>query len=439
MKLEYVPRDQQNHFTTLDRPRPSGIRTVIFSFLAWQMIWALIFGGTIAAIWYGAAPVLAILTGATVLVLLPAVASSIAEVRRGRGNVILTYLDQAVRLNLPLPRLLDAAQRSEQRGTALRLRALRDLLEDGAPLDLALPAAVPEIPARKVSLIAAAERLGQLRKTLDRLVKTSDAGIDQDNASRNAFARWYPLLMTLAVSFVLTTLLAFAMPRIQNVFNDFNMRLPYPSTVLMRLSRSLNDWDPLGRSGSTVIIFVLIALGIAFRRIVSVRARGARFAWFDEILWRLPIIHGLQKNNGLADAFHTIADAMSSGYSLPRAIEEAATLRMNSVLRNRFRKWGAAIQGGAPADQAARDAALPALVCGMIGSGRGGEPSAAMDFLASYYEDRFSRSRELLQAAIVPAVAIFFGAIVIFVASGTYLPLLQLMDQLDIKALQVSK
>jgi type II secretory pathway component PulF len=141
----------------------------------------------------------------------------------------------------------------------------------------------------------------------------------------------------------------------------------------------------------------------------------------------------------LGDACGTIAAALRSGRPLHRAIEEATTIRMNEVLRERLREWELGVEAGQAADEAAREAGLPNLVCGMIGAGRGGEPAEAVEFLAAYYRGRFSRSRELLRAGAVPIMALVFGGFVLFVAAGMFSPLVEMMDHLTTGAMKVSK
>jgi len=75
----------------------------------------------------------------------------------------------------------------------------------------------------------------------------------------------------------------------------------------------------------------------------------------------------------------------------------------------------------------------------MIGSGRGGDPAQAVEFLAAYYSARFSRAHELLRAASVPLLVFVFASIVLLVASAMYLPLIQMIDALSAKAVEVSK
>ena len=65
------------------------------------------------------------------LLLVPLLARALTAVGRRRGASVLAYLEQAVRLNLPLPQMISAAQRSESGRLAARLERLSSNLAAG--------------------------------------------------------------------------------------------------------------------------------------------------------------------------------------------------------------------------------------------------------------------------------------------------------------------
>lgn len=436
--LNYAAQGRENR--PLAAPRAHGPASRALrrtgSFLVTLVVGVGAFTVTTVALWF-LHPGLGLMAGVAWFVLLPAVAGMRAEVRRRRAAIILTYLSQATTLNLPLARMIDAARWSESKRTGRRLKHLRDLLEDGASLEAALPIATPEVSPRTVGLIAAGERLGRLPQALARVVEDHRAPVGGD-PSRDAFARWYPLMMTTAVFLLVGLIMVFVMPKFEQIYMDFGLRLPRPTVLLLDLSRGVYE--------SMVIPLLLAVLffavvGNTFRQALGgggeSPADGDRIGLIDGVLWRVPILHGIQRDQGLADAFHTIADALRTGRSLPRAIDEAARLRVNRVLRDRLVRWRDGIEEGLPADGAARRADLPHLVGGMIASGRGGDPAAAVEFLANYYDGRMSRARELLRAAVVPLFALIFGGLVLFLVTAMYSPILSLMNSLSASAMQV--
>jgi type IV pilus assembly protein PilC len=244
--------------------------------------------------------------------------------------------------------------------------------------------------------------------------------------------------MTAAMSLLVMMILIFVMPKFEEIFKDFGLRLPPATRALINLGHGAFEYEFIP---FLMGLFVLGVLGNAFRGAFGGpgSSSAGRSEMLDEILWRVPLVHGLQRDQGLADAFQTIADALRTGRPLPRAIEEAAQVRMNGVLRRRLRRWYTGMEAGLPADEAARGAPLPALVAGMIASGKGGDPAQAAEFLAAYYGGRFSRARELVRAAIVPVLVLLFGTLVLFLVTGMYQPILNLMDHLSADAMKVTR
>jgi type II secretory pathway component PulF len=436
-QLDYASRGRQLTFpVAADRPPAWHVTLRALKSLGWTLLSAFVFFLVLAALWQ-LHPLLSIFAGIAWVIVLPALEAMARDVRRRRATVILSYLAQAASLNLPLPRMLDAARQSEPKKTAQRLGRLRDLLEDGAPLSIALPAAAPEVTARTVSLIGAAERLGRLPQALDRAVREQQHPAGGD-PSRDAFTRWYPVLMTAAMSLLLMLILVFVMPKFEQIFRDFGLRLPPATRALINLGRGAFEYEFIP---VLLGLFVLGILGNAFRGAFGGpnSSSAGRSEMLDEILWRVPLVHGLQRDQGLADAFQTIADALRTGRPLPRAIEEAAEVRRNVVLRRRLLRWRTGMEAGMRADEAAHAAPLPPLVGGMIASGKGGDPAEAAEFLAAYYGGRFSRARELVRAAIVPVLVLLFGALVLFLVAGMYRPILDLMDHLSETAMKVNR
>src|SRR5688572_26235968 len=142
-------------------------------------------------------PAMGYITPAALVLLLPVAVQSVRAVRRRRGLTALSYVAQAVRLNLPLPYMIDAARLSERGALRRRLFELRELLEAGYPVGEALAEAVPEVPRRAVTLTSAGERLGRLPQTLARLVGEQQREADRPDTSAHTFYRSYPLVMSM--------------------------------------------------------------------------------------------------------------------------------------------------------------------------------------------------------------------------------------------------
>lgn len=360
------------------------------------------------------------------LLLLTATSRLLRGIRRNRACMVLGYLEQAARLNLPLPAMLEAAESAEAGGARRALRRLRIRLEDGMPVFQALGEALSGASLREVRLIDAGERTGRLAAALRRLIEQDRAAPRRDPAG-TIFLQWYPLILTAGVTGVCSLLMIFVVPRYRRILGDFHR--PSPS--------SLQWFDHRGESlftGLAIAAGLLVLMYVArmTATIFSPRlGRPAVLGWIiDPILWHLPVARGVVRGRGLTDVCNVLADALEAGNTPAQALADSADLKLNAVLRRRVRRWGERVRAGVPFADAARAARMPGLLVGMLGGASGNDVPRVLQFLARYYESRFSRAAELLRGAIIPTVAIGFGSVVLAMAYAVIVPLIDLADML---------
>ena len=411
-------------------PTPLTLR-ILLAVGAWLGWAALAFLG--AGIVVGAARVIGldwfmgVLFGIGALVILAICARCVAAYRRRTGALLVGYLEQAVRLNLPLVPLLSAVERGESESLRPRVAALRVTLEQGAPVGEALQTAAPGADPRTVELLTAAERNGALPQALSRLWQDELRAADADrDPGRGATLQAYSLGVMFAIAGLMTMVAVFVMPKYQVIFRDFGIELP-------RVTRALNDavatvGVPLAGAAALGIVWMLSR---ALRQLLRQRpAQSPVRSLWDRVVWWTPIAGRLARDRGLGDALHVVADAVEAGRPAPEALAEAQLAHVNGVLRDRLATWATLVAEGQPLAEAARRARMPGLVAGLIATAQPADLANALRFLARYYHGRFSRLTLLLRAATAPALALFFGAVVAAVAIGVVLPMVRLIDSI---------
>jgi type IV pilus assembly protein PilC len=401
---------------------------VILETLFWMIAAAIVPSAGYALFAIGAAPAAGGLGVLGALLLIPVLLRVTNVTRQNRSMAVLSHLEQAVRLNLPLPRMLWAAQRSEAGKTAERLARLRLNLEAGLPIDTALELSAPEVPARSIALIGSAQRLGRLPQVLRRLLD-EQTRIWPEDVANSVFYRVYPAVMLLVISGTMTIFAVYVLPKFFQIFRDFGVKLP-----------QITVWTYDTAASLAPVLFAVILAGVLFSAGRSLwetlhPARpdvpGLR-KFRDHVLWRLPLAHNLQRDRGLADAFEVIGEALAAGVTAPRALEEAAQLRINEVLRQRMRRFAAEVSAGRSMQEAAREARMPALVVGLLGPSRGMDAAEVFRFLSRYYASRFSRLMILIEAAGIPLMVFFFAVIVTVVALSLFMPLLTIINAVSV-------
>jgi type II secretory pathway component PulF len=401
-----------------------SLRGILEAF-AWLLAAALLL--VAAAFSWSSTPIVGWLAPIGLLALAPLISRMVSATRRRRGAAVLSYVEQAVRLNLPLTRMLDAAQASEERPLAMRLGALSARLASGQSLGVAIAGGVPEVGAGATSMIAAAERAGRLPHALARLTRHHAQRFD-DDVLESSFYRAYPFLMTLVIISLVSLIMVFVIPKFETIFHDFGLPLPQITQSLLDVARAAGG--PLSLLAA-IVLGVWLAAGIwrMFDPQMS-KWNGPRIAR-DYLLWSLPMSHSLQRDRGLADALDLIHEAIRGGHSIEHAVEQASSLRVNEVLRRRLALWAAELRAGISLQQSTASAGLPRLIMEMLAPVRGGEQAAdVLGFLSRYYEARFSRTRLLLRAASIPVTVLFFAIIVAWVALALMTPLIALMNHI---------
>jgi type IV pilus assembly protein PilC len=303
-------------------------------------------------------------------------------------------------------------------------RQLRHLLADivvdveqGSLLSEAIlrkPNAFPTFYGR---LIEIGERTGNLEAVLRQLAAYIEKEEAVSRQIRGALA--YPgfvLAMAFGVVFVL---LAVALPPMTDMFLSFDVRLPLPTRMLIALTGFLSTYKfhLLG-----AVVFFLIA---AFR---FARTEGGRLL-LDRALLRLPVVGRLIIRGALSRMCRAMSALLRAGVPMAEIMALVIRTQGNRLIAGALvRVRDELLQGHGLADPLARQGMFPGLLIQMV---RVGEETGALDdsleTLAILYEEEVDRTVSALARAVEPALTVFVGLVVGFVAISMIMPMYSLM------------
>ncbi len=341
--------------------------------------------------------------------------------RRRRAAAILHYLRDAARMNLPLSQWLGAAIQTENFALRDRLVALRDSLEGGSGLSDALDQHVPEVPARVVRALAAAENIGRLPSELSRLARRPVDGLF-DNPILVVY-RIYPLALIAVAMFPVI----FVFSKYLGIMKDFHVQSPWALQWVIAIAYSL----PVQISVALVIgLFVLSTLFSTARLFAGRRVSMPFFAALaDSLIWPLPIAGSLARDRGLAELCAFLADAIEAGRPLNESLLQAAGAQPNTVLARRIRAWARAVSSGRTIADTARSARMPSILVSMLATSANSENLVqTLQFLSRHFDLRVARTRAILQSVAVPVSVFIMGAAVALLALSLFQPLVALID-----------
>ena len=354
---------------------------------------------------------------------------AVMQMRRQNGRVITSYLDMAVRLNLPLPTLLRAAERSERGVRARQLAALRQSLESGVNVGTSLWE-LRDISHDTAGRVVAGESLGQLQETLARVVERERVADDEKSERPDmGIGRFYPILMLFFLTTMTGSIMIFVVPKFREIFKDFRTTLPWMTELLVSISTAIADYWPIS------LLFVLMTFGLVLvmasfysTRIFLPALPMPRLSkWFERIAWNVPLLHGIQRDRGMSELCESLAVATRDGVPIPAVLKLIGLLPINRGFESQLELFKDGVERGDAVGSAAERAGLPPLFAGMVATVTGTSQATMFEFLARYYRERFSRTLVVLRAAMEPAIVLAFGLIVGFVVLALFLPLTKLI------------
>jgi type II secretory pathway component PulF len=388
----------------------------------WLTMAGIAIGVPTGAAYFVSGPTLSFPALVVIVVLVPTIAFAAERVRRRRLIAVLGYLQQAMRLNLPLNRLLAAAARGEHGPVRRELFIIQSSLESGAPLSAALKMAFPSTGQRSAGLIDYAEQIGAVPRTIDRLIRER-LGESRAVGDNRSMMIWYPPLLLLVAGAVVGFACIFALPKLVGIFQANHIGLPLITRSMLRIQ----DWIAIPLLAMALLLWCVWATRL--RETMRPR-RQTRFLRtpLDRMLWFIPLYGSVLRERAMADLCTAIADAVELGFPLDQALARTDGIELNSMMRRRVQLWNLGMSKGLLPDEAARQARLPRFFIGMLAASRSGsELSEVLRYVARFYRDRFLLRRELLRGAYLPAVTLIMGVIVAGVALGLFLPLARLI------------
>lgn len=329
-------------------------------------------------------------------------------------NQQLAYLAKA---GLPLEQGLRMIGADIGRGRLGRtIQDVADDLERGTPLSEAFDKHRGRFPNSYGSLIDAGIRSGDLAGVLLSL------GRHLEMVQRLRGTLWramaYPLMVIVALLLVLGFIGVFILPRFQEIFDEFQLRLPLQTQILLDLA----PFAPLLLGLAAMIIFG----GPFLWGLLRMTGRDA--AATDYLVLPLPMVGRVMRLSLVARWCDALRLGVSAGLDLPRAV----TLASDATGSPRLRRDGAAlvvmIESGA-ALEPTRLSVLPPTVPAAIefAAGRHDLPTT-LRTLSELYERQAETRLASIPVLLSPLLLILIAVSVGYMISALLVPLFRIIN-----------
>jgi len=316
-------------------------------------------------------------------------------------------LSAFVRAGIPLIEAIEVIEEeADDKTLRMVLQGVRESLITGETFSEALRPYETLFPKFYVDMVRAAELTGSLDDVLRELAGYIKRDLEARNKIKSALV--YPLVvlfMAIATVIVLST---FVLPRFKVFFEGFHATLPLPTRMLISLTNFVsNDWMYI-----IGVLFLLVAIPMAL-----VRTTGGRRTK-DKLVLRLPVL-GQVILFAIVERFcRLLATMMQAGVPLPEAMGVLGDATKNVIFKDGVDEvHGAMMRGEGLARPMADTKLFPGAVIQMIKVGENtGTLSEQLEVSSDYYGQELEYKIQRLTSLFEPAVIIFMGLAVGFVA-----------------------
>jgi type IV pilus assembly protein PilC len=268
-------------------------------------------------------------------------------------------------------------------------------------------AAHPEaFPRYYVAVLESAELTGTLDTVLGELADYIERDIDARSQIISALI--YPGVVFCMAIVTVVVLAVFVLPKFTVFFKSLNAKLPLPTRMLMSGSSFLGQWWYVIAAG-----FVLLVTGFVIMR----RSSKGR-ALLDSFVLKLPVAGDVVQAAVVERICRVLSSLVTAGVDLPRAMAVTADSSSNAVFRDGLNHVREQMMEGAGLAQPINESGLfPAAATQMFRVGEEtGTLDKQLDTAAAYYHRELELKLKHFTSLFEPAIIIFMGVIVGFVA-----------------------
>jgi len=318
---------------------------------------------------------------------------------------------------LPLEEaLLAVSQQNENPRAQSILLGVRSRVMEGHSLADGLadfPQAFPELYR---ATVAAGEQSGHLDGVLERLAEFTESRQILQQQVRNALI--YPITLVVTAVLIISFMLAYVIPMVIGVFQNFNAELPVLTRAVIASSDFLRGYWHV-----SIGAIVLISVGV--RKLLSNKGPRRRY---HRLLLRLPIVGKLTRGINTARFTQTLSILAGSGVPILESLRIAAQVVENIPMREAVEEAALRIrEGGMISRSLAASKLFPPMTTHLISSGEAGGRLEEMLARAAVNQEReVDGLISTLLGIMQPLLVIVMAFIVLLIVLAILLPIFEI-------------
>ncbi|SBS35253.1 Type II secretion system protein F [Marinomonas spartinae] len=308
------------------------------------------------------------------------------------------------------------ARQSKKKKLVSMLIAIRSKVLEGNSLASSLASYPRAFPAIFRASIKAGEESGFLSSVLVELANFSER--TRNNQQKLRMAMLYPVILTLVAIAIVIFLLGSVMPDIVMAFQRQNAELPGITLFMLQLSHLITGY---GKAFLVCLVITIAGYKLAMKRPSFRIAR-------DVLMLRLPVLRSAVKIIQITRYISTLAMLVHSGVSLVDAMNIAAQVTENHLIKTRLSEARQKVKEGVALGTAleATDLMPPMMLQLVISGEQSGELDAMLLKASKQQEDDTNSLISTAVGLFEPAMLLVMGAVVMLIVCAILLPIMNL-------------
>jgi len=227
----------------------------------------------------------------------------------------------------------------------------------------------------------------------------------------------YPALVTMATLGITAFLMIYLFPKIIPIFVSLHVDLPMSTRIVIALSSFLTNW------GIWFLLFLIVLVIVVI--FVLNRYKRIRY-WVEENILRISVIGPMIRDYNLANASRTVGLLLKSGINLSSALSITSDTTGNLAYRKQWHEMGLVVNRGERISSLLNKNPnfFPEVFAQMIMVGEStGSLSDSLIYLSEFYEHEVDDFTKDLSSLLEPALMVFMGFFVGFIAISIITPI----------------
>ena len=312
------------------------------------------------------------------------------------------------------------SEQTENKPFANAIAEVRDSVQRGETLAVAMAEHPKIFPNLMVQMVAAGESSGGLDKAFSRV----GSQFEKEAHLKGLIIKSaiYPVILILVIIVVVAIMMIKIVPTFTSQFDEVGGKLPGITLAVMAVSDFfVHSW----------YFIVAIIAGIAIFIHAWKKTEGGAHI-LGKFILKVPLVGPLSIKTASSRMTRTLSTLMGSGVQLVDALGLVTEMMGNAVVKQALKDATEEVSRGIPLSKPLADSGVfPPMVYHMIEIGEEtGNMEDMLDKVAAYYDEEVESATEALLAAMEPLIIIVMAVIVVPIVLAIMMPMYSLYDSI---------